>query len=312
MPDASRSGTSPRPNPLSDPEFDRAAHRRLDQTWLDQAFRAPDARIAVIWRSKALVAGEGQARRAGLIPADAFETAGAGEPVFLGHPGGRAYFAVDVSALEPEEATARFADYGAFEDLRMIGLLLPGDEASLLAYAKGMLYWHERHRFCGVCGHPTRPKDGGHRRLCVNEACKTEHFPRSDPAVIMLVEYEDKCLLARGARFPSGFVSVLAGFVEPGESLEDTVARETFEECGVRVTDIAYASSQPWPFPSSLMTGFRARALDPALTLDPNEILEAGWYTRDAIRSLGENGPLRIPPKFSISRRLIDDWVDEV
>jgi NAD+ diphosphatase len=311
MPDAFRTGTSPRPNPLSDPDFDRAAHRRVDQAWLEQALGGAETRFVVIWRSRALVTRMGETWRAALIPAGAVGESLLSEPVFLGHPGGVAYFAVDASALEPDEASSRFAAHGSFEDLRPVGMLLPGDEAALLAYAKGVLYWRERHRFCGVCGHPTRPKDGGHRLLCVNPACGTEHFPRSDPAVIMLIEYEDKCLLARGARFPGNFISVLAGFVEPGESLEDTVAREAFEECGVRVTDIAYASSQPWPFPSSLMVGFRARALDPTLTLDPSEILEADWYTRDFIRALTDDSPRRIGPKFSISRRLIDDWVDE-
>ncbi len=296
---------------MSDRDFDRAAHRRTDQPWLENALRADGARVAVIWRSKALVSGEGVAPRAVLIPAAEIGPGIGAETVFLGCPNENAIFAVDASALEPDDAQARFAAYGAFEDLRAVGMLLPGPEAALLGYAKGMLYWHERHRFCGVCGHPTRAKDGGHRRLCVNAACGTEHFPRSDPAVIMLIEYEDKCLLARGARFPGNFISVLAGFVEPGESLEDTVAREAFEECGVRVTDIAYASSQPWPFPSSLMVGFRARALDPTLTLDPTEILEAGWYTRDFIRALNDDSPRRIGPKFSISRRLIDDWVEE-
>jgi NAD+ diphosphatase len=311
MPDALRPRTSPRPNPLSDPDFDRAAHRRVDQAWLDQALGLPETRFVLISRSRALVARVGDNYRAALIPVGAVGPEFSTEPVFLGSPGGVAIFATDVSALASEAAAERYGEHGTFEDLRPVGMLLPADEASLLAYAKGMLYWRERHRFCGVCGHPTRPKDGGHRLLCVNPACGTEHFPRSDPAVIMLIEYEDKCLLARGARFPGNFISVLAGFVEPGESLEDTVAREAFEECGVRVTDIAYASSQPWPFPSSLMLGFRARALDPTLTLDPSEILEAGWYTRDFIRALNDDSPRRIGPKFSISRRLIDDWVDE-
>jgi NAD+ diphosphatase len=310
MPDAFRPGTSQRPNPLSDPDFDRAAHRRLDAAWLRQVYGEVGSGLAPVWRSKVLVSGEGLDRRAALVSPEMLD-APADDAVFLGHANGRAHFAVDVSSMAPEDATARFASYGVFEDLRMIGLLLPAGDAALLAYAKGMLYWHERHRFCGVCGHPTRPSDGGHRRLCLNEACAAEHFPRSDPAVIMLIEYEDQCLLARGARFPANFISVLAGFVEPGESLEDTVARETFEECGVRIADIAYASSQPWPFPSSLMVGFRARALDPTLTLDPREIVEAGWYTRDFIRSIDQESGVRIPPKFSISRRLIDDWVDE-
>jgi NAD+ diphosphatase len=307
MPDSRQS----RPNPLSDPNFDRAAHLRLDAAWLDAQRRAAEARVVPVWQSKPLIAGEGAARRAVLVPAQAFDWSLAVDSAFLGISGGAAHFAVDISPLDADELGRRFGGEGTAEDMRMIGQWLPAEEAALLAYAKGLLWWHERHRFCGVCGHPTRSTDGGHRRLCTNEACKAEQFPRSDPAVIVLVEHGDRCLLARGARFPPGFHSVLAGFVEPGESLEDTVAREVFEECGIRVTDIAYASSQPWPFPSSLMLGFRARALNTEFNLDPAEILEAGWFTRDWIRALDPNGPFRIPPGFSISRRLIDDWVSE-
>lgn len=273
--------------------------------------RSGEARLTLVWRGRSLVGGEAHSRRAVLLGPDWLERYRAAERVFLGVDGDRPHFALDVSSLEPHEISHHFDGHGAFEDLRMIGQFLPAEESALLAYAKGILWWHERHRYCGVCGHPTRAVDGGHRRLCTNEVCKTEQFPRSDPAVIMLVEYDNRCLLARGARFPPNFVSVLAGFVEPGESLEDTVVREVFEECGVRVADVTYASSQPWPFPQSLMLGFRARALDPTLDLDPDEILEAGWYTRDQVRALAGDGPMRIPPRFSISRRLIDDWVDE-
>jgi NAD+ diphosphatase len=305
------------PNPLSNPDFDRAAHRRLDEAWLEAVRVSADARVVPVWRARSLVAPGDPLRRGVAIPAGQFDWSLAVEIVFLGMADDQPHFGVDISTFEA--AAAHFEPHGVFEDMRMMGSLLPNDDASLLAYAKGMLWWHERHRFCGVCGHPTRSVDGGHRRLCTNEACKAEQFPRSDPAVIMLVEHEDRCLLARGARFPANFISVLAGFVEPGESLEDTVAREVFEECGVRVHDIAYASSQPWPFPSSLMLGFRAKAADPTLKLDPAEILEADWYTRDFIRSIASDaplslepgGPVRIPPKFSISRRLIDDWVAE-
>jgi NAD+ diphosphatase len=299
------------PNPLSDPNFDRASHRRLDEPWLNATRRSAEAQVVPVWRSKPLVAPGDAIRRAIFVEGHRFDWDAAVDSVFLGFSSGRPWFAADISALEPTEVEQRFGQHGLFEDLRLIGLMLPPDEASLLAYAKGILWWHERHRFCGVCGHPTRSVDGGHRRLCTNEACKAEQFPRSDPAVIMLIEHEDRCLLARGARFPANFVSVLAGFVEPGESLEDTVAREVFEECGVRVHNIAYCSSQPWPFPSSLMLGFRAKANDPGLTLDPSEILEADWYTRDQIRAMADGTTMRIPPKFSISRRLIDDWVAE-
>jgi len=300
-----------KPIPLSNPAFDRASHRRFEPAFLEAARQSADALVIPVWRSRSLVAGEGEARRAVLIPAASFDWEIAGELAFLGFGAGRPHFGADMSALEPEDVQRRFESHGAFEDLRFTGQWLETEEAALLAYTKGILWWHERHRFCGVCGHPTQSVDGGHRRLCVNESCKAEHFPRSDPAVIMLIEYEDRCLLARGANFPAGFISVLAGFVEPGESLEDTVAREVFEECGVRITDIAYSASQPWPFPSSLMVGFRARAIDPTLTLDPREIVEAGWYSRDWVHSLDPNGPLKIPPRFSISRRLIDDWVNE-
>lgn len=307
MPDSRQA----RPNPLSDPGFDRAAHRRLDEDWLDAARRAAEARIVPVWRQKPLIVAQDDMRRAALLPAQEFDWDLATDSAFLGIAGGVVHFAADLSKLDTEELDRRFRRHGTAEDLRMVGQFLPAEEAALLAYAKGLLWWHERHRFCGVCGHSTRSTDGGHRRLCTNETCKTEQFPRSDPAVIVLVEHGDRCLLARGARFPAGFHSVLAGFVEPGESLEDTVVREVFEECGIRVADIAYSSSQPWPFPSSLMLGFRARALNTEFTLDPTEILEAGWYTRDWLRTLDPGGPFKIPPGFSISRRLIQDWIAE-
>jgi NAD+ diphosphatase len=305
------------PNRLSDPTFDRASHKRLDEAWLEVTLRDSETRVVPVWRGRSLVAPSHPLKRGVTVPVDTFDWSVVSDFVFLGFADDQPHFAADISTFEA--AVGHFEPHGAFEDMRMIGSLLPNEDAALLAYAKGMLWWHERHRFCGVCGSPTRSVDGGHRRLCTNEACKAEQFPRSDPAVIMLVEHDNKCLLARGARFPANFISVLAGFVEPGESLEDTVAREVFEECGVRVHDITYASSQPWPFPSSLMLGFRAKADDPTFNLDPNEILEAGWYTRDFIRSIATDGPMslepggpvRIPPKFSISRRLIDDWVAE-
>lgn len=299
------------PNPLSHPTLDRAAQRRLDPGWIESVRSSADARIVVVWRSKSLVEAEGDVRRAVLLPGHELDWSQVRDFAFLGFENGVPHFGADLSGLADEQAAERFAVLGAFEDLRGIGSLLPDPDAALLAYARGLLWWHERHRFCGVCGSPTEPTDGGHRRLCANAACRAEQFPRSDPAVIVLVEHEGRCLLARGSRFPPGFYSVLAGFVEPGESLEDTVAREVFEECGIRVTDLEYHSSQPWPFPSSLMLGFRARALNTDFNLDPAEILDAGWFSRDEIRALDSGGPFRIPPRFSISRRLIDDWVDE-
>ena len=184
----------------------------------------------------------------------------------------RAVFAVDVSACEmPLEELAAGAAL-EFTDLRRVGPLLPRQEGALLAYARGIAYWHERHRFCGVCGAPTRSEEGGHVRRCTDAACGTTHFPRTDPAVIMLVHDGERCLLGRKSEWPKGMHSTLAGFVEPGESLEEAVAREVFEETGIHVTDVIYHSSQPWPFPASLMLGFHAKALSTAITVDPEEL----------------------------------------
>jgi NAD+ diphosphatase len=307
MPDAA----SARPNPLSHPSLDRAGHRRRDDAWLDRARRSPETLVVPVWRRQSLIveSGAGPEQRAGLVPAEYFDWDLAGDWAYLGADRGYDYFAADVSSGGSDEVGGRFARFGAFAELRPLALAMPEEEAALLAYARGLLWWHERHRFCGVCGSPTRSTEAGHRRLCTNEQCRTEQFPRSDPAVIVLVEHEGACLLARGPRFPPHFRSVLAGFVEPGESLEDTVAREIFEECGVRVTDIAYQSSQPWPFPSSLMLGFRARALDRALALDMSEITEADWYSKATLSNLGTQGPMRLPPPLSIARRLVDDWL---
>jgi len=298
-------------NPLSHSNLDRASHRRADSGWVAAARCAERSFVAPVWRAKSLIASNGTASCAALIPSRLFDWESASDVTFLGLSGETVYFAADISSLSEDAVASAFGDLGSFEELRIAGRALPDDEAALLAYAKGILWWNERHRFCGVCGSPTCSTDAGHRRICTNEACKVEQVPRSDPAIIVLVECEDKCLLARGARFPEGFHSVLAGFVEPGESLEDAVAREVFEECGVRVTDIVYNSSQPWPFPSSLMLGFRARAQSPSLAIDMNEIVAADWYTRDWIRALDPDGPFKIPPSFSISGRLIRDWLAE-
>jgi NAD+ diphosphatase len=169
--------------------------------------------------------------------------------------------------------------------------------------------WHARHSFCAVCGSASEIAEAGHKRVC--PACAAEHFPRTDPAVIVLVTHEDKCLLAVNKRYRPGLRSVLAGFVEPGENLEEAVAREMFEEAGIRVTDIAYQASQPWPFPSSLMLGFRARAESPVLKIDDVEILAADWYSRAAIAAGVENGSLLLPTPLSIARRLIEEWLGE-
>lgn len=300
-----------RPNVYACGSIDRAAHRRKDSDWLASARAAPDTRVVPVWRARTLVIGPEEAPRMAVLPPDG----GWGdEAVLLGLRDGAAVFAVDLSALEaPEEHPAVascVADGGRFVDLRLVGPLMDHHDGSLCAYARGLTHWNTRHRFCGVCGAPTAGTDAGHVRKCSNPECATPHFPRTDPAVIMLVhDGGDRCLLGRQAVWPAGMHSTLAGFVEPGECLEEAVAREVFEEVGVRIADVRYHSSQPWPFPSSLMLGFTARALSAEVNVATDELESARWVTRDFLRDLEPGDAFRMPRLDSIARRLIDDWI---
>jgi NAD+ diphosphatase len=193
-----------------------------------------------------------------------------------------------------------------FEDLRVAGGLLAADEAGVLAYARAMLYWRSRHRFCSACGAPTRSASAGHVMKCTNDSCAIDHFPRLDPAIIVLVTDGERALLGRQASWPAGRYSTIAGFVEPGESLEDAVAREVLEETGVAVSECEYHSSQPWPFPSSLMIGFTARAAADAVPRADEELEDVRWFTRADIAA----GFPGVPPPLSVSFRLIEHWYD--
>ena len=197
-----------------------------------------------------------------------------------------------------------------FIELRNVGPLIDRNEGGALAYARGMTHWHATHRFCGVCGAPTESREGGHIRVCTNPDCERHHFPRTDPAVIMLVAKGERCLLGRKAEWAPGRYSTLAGFVEPGESLEDAVRREVMEETGVVVSDVEYHSSQPWPFPASLMLGFFCRGETDLIQRNDKELEDARWFTREEL--LNGQGGLGIAPRpISIARRLIDDWLAE-
>jgi NAD+ diphosphatase len=218
-------------------------------------------------------------------------------------------FAVDLSALnEPLDVLA--PTRGAFADLRNVTGLLTADDATILATARAMLHWRAQHRFCPACGAPNRPTRGGYVLECT--ACHTEHFPRTDGAVIMLITHGERLLLGQSLKFPKdrNFYSTLAGFVEPGESLEDAVRREVFEEVGVRVGEVAYHSSQPWPFPASLMLGFYGEALSEEIVLEEAEMRDARWFTRADIANRQMLG-FDLPPMDSIARRLIEDWLGD-
>ena len=193
-----------------------------------------------------------------------------------------------------------------FEELRPLAALLDGEQAGLLAYARALTYWQRRHRHCGVCGAPCEPQRAGHVMRCTDPTCATESFPRIDPAVIVLVSDGERALLGRQASWPAGRYSTVAGFVEPGESLEDTIAREVLEETGVVIHDTCYHSSQPWPFPSSLMLGFTASAAPDARPRPSEELEDVRWFSRAAIAA----GEILLPPPTSISQRLIAQWFD--
>ncbi len=225
---------------------------------------------------------------------------------FLGLAGERAFFALPAEALDAATASA----VPAWGGLREIAATLDPVEAGLFAYAKALLLWQSRARYCGACGSPMALRRGGHSARCGNPECRLEHFPRTDAAVIVLVTHEGRALLGRQAGWPARRYSTLAGFVEPGESLEDALRREVAEESGVRVGSCAYRHSQPWPFPASLMLGFRAEALDPAIRIG-DELEDARWVAAGALLDAVEADEIRMPFPISLSFRLIADWLLE-
>ena len=282
--------------------LDRVDQQRNDPDWVAARLADPESLFLPIWRERSLVRPTAPTVLR-LSRQELEEACPGGDWVLLGTQAGQAIFAVDVSAYD---APARLAHNGAvFEDLRRVGPRLPPEEAALLAQARALVYWRSRHRFCPACGAGVIPLRAGAMLSC--SGCGSHHFPRTDPAVIMAVTSGERILLARSARFPPGLFSTLAGFVEPGESLEEAVAREVFEEVGVRVHDVVYHSSQPWPFPSSIMLGFTATATSQSITIDPSEIVEARWFDRADVAAPDQHG-FALPGPTSIARRLIEDW----
>ncbi|MBI4183574.1 MAG: NAD(+) diphosphatase [Proteobacteria bacterium] len=296
-----------RPNFYAAGRLDRAARLRTDAEWVRGRLSDPATRLVPVWRDHNLIAG-GTALSAALVAPEAAGKALDGAiTVLLGEFDGIAYFGVDLSAHDDPRAAVRLPEGAEFVSLRQVGAALDGAEAAMLAYAKGLLYWHARHRFCAGCGAETEVINAGHARRCPR--CKTQHFPRTDPAVIVLVTHGDRALMGRSHRFPPGMYSTLAGFVEVGESLEDAVAREVFEESGVRVKEVRYHSSQPWPFPASLMLGFTAGAATTEIDFDPEELVDCQWFTRPEAAELEEARKKVMPRSDSIARRLIHQWL---
>ncbi len=284
---------------------DRIGEFRKDPDWLATAVAGSDSRFVAVWEDKCLVNGNLDDDPAHIELLDRQQlpaTAAAADFVFLGLFRDRPAFAFAVDA----EAYPALKKHGEFLDLRVLGTMLPPDEANLAAHARALILWHASQLYCGRCGGQAVPEAGGNARRCCNASCEQIIFPRVDPAIIVLVGDGERCLLGRQPGWPEGRYSTIAGFVEPGESLEDAVRREVYEETCVRVGRVAYHSSQPWPFPSSLMLGFVAEAKSTEIVLNDGELEDARWFTRDEL--LGAGLP-KLPFRISIARRLVDYWI---
>lgn len=298
--------------PFTGNKLDRASGRRTDAAWIAQRRTDPFSAIFPLWKLQPFVTGsdDGPFQARGFPPGFCESLAGPDAAcVFLGLDEDRAVFALDVSAAPDPERSGPLAGLGQFRDMRAAASLLPQQDAAILGQAKALLDWHQRHGFCPRCGVATAFVDGGHRRLCRN--CGAEHFPRTDPVVIMLANDKEHCLVGRGHHFPAGMFSALAGFVEPGETIEEAVRRELFEEAGIRAGMVSYYATQPWPFPSSLMIGCFAEALNYDIRLDANELEAARWLDRRTAQALlgGESiSGIRIPPPIAIAHHLIQAW----
>ena len=297
-------------NFLAGPYIDRRAEAREQSQWWDEARADPQTRYVLAHGTAQLVVGEPRPAVAFLTGEHPLVRAAAPEAMLLlgWYRDARCVLVELDDAPPPGAGPAALADLpGArFEELRPLAPLLEETEASLLAYARALSFWRGRHRFCGVCGARNLPVRAGHVMRCSNDACGAEFFPRIDPAIIVLVTDGERALLGRQASWAPGRYSTIAGFVEPGESLEDAVAREVHEETGVQVLESRYHSSQPWPFPSSLMLGFMASASPASRPRGSDELEDARWFTREEIAS----GTPMLPPRTSISWRLVEHWFD--
>ncbi len=301
---------------LSDPltfaadagELDRAAHLRCDAAEL---LAGSAARLLPQWSEKPLIrlGGDGGEPALGwVVPEPGLLAAASEAPVFLGRFRGMDCFTADLSGLGEEALATRFGAGMKFIDLRSVAGQLDKAEAAVASTAKGVIGWHRIHPFCARCGQPSAPADGGWQRRCT--ACNAPHFPRTDPVVIMLVTRGDKVLLGRQAIWPPGLYSLLAGFMEPGETIADAVRRETFEETSVRVGRVGFLASQPWPFPASLMLGCWAEALTDGIVIDA-EIEDARWVSRAevALALEGRHPHFASPRKDAIARWILTAWV---
>jgi len=301
---------SERPMVFSGSPLDRVSNQRRDAQWVRAALDDAQSCYLPLHRLEFPVTDiePGQ-----LFWGDRSWLSAAGaevEPVLLGTLKGRAHFAFDASGVASPEAAFDLTGIARFHGLRAVVPRLSIEEAAICAHARSLVDWHQRHRYCAVCGAATEPSGGGTSRHC--SACDAEHFPRTDPVAIVVVTDGDRCLLGRSGRFQGNMYSALAGFIEPGESIEEAVRREVKEEAGIDVGAVRYVSSQPWPFPSSLMIGCIASAKSSEISLDDEELEDARWFDRGLIEEVlaGRAHEISMPQPFAIARHLIEAWIE--
>ena len=294
-------------NPL-----DRGERERRDEKWIKDQISNPTSKFLPIWESRVLVSSQ-EPLRLGWLDSDQLANAKFDSaPFLLGMLNDSTYFTIDMSkSTQSAESIEKLTDY-KFEDSRTAAEALELEDTGILAQARAQINWHNRHGFCSVCGNETSVKRGGQKRECTK--CEAEHFPRVDPVIIMVVHDRDYCLLgqSRGRLAATNRYSALAGFVDQAESIEEAVSREVMEEAGIRVKNVTYHSSQPWPFPSSLMIGCHAEADTTEISMDTEEMTDVKWFNRQEVLAAlnGENANLLIPGRIAIAHHLIRSWAE--
>jgi NAD+ diphosphatase len=287
--------------------LNREVELRDNSQWVSKTLTDPDTRLIPLWRSRSLLERQLDGTLAVyLSPTELKDPDRIQPPTLLGNDGKRDYFAVSVTDSQKDGILVNYPE-ARFADLRRASIDMAAKHAGILAYAKALHYWQHRHAFCGVCGEPNLLRSAGHRMMCSNDECARESFPRIDPAIIVLITHKDSCLLGRNAKWAPKQFSTLAGFVEPGESLEDAVVREVYEEVQIQLQEIRYVSSQPWPFPASAMCGFYAEAVDRS-SGSSEEVEETRWFTVESLTQAVLNDEVRLSPPVSIAFRLLADW----
>jgi NAD+ diphosphatase len=296
--------------PFTGNPLNREAVKRRDAKWLD-SLREDDRSRYLPFAELSVLLKQGEQRELAWAKREMFDGHDVPEPVFMGTLDDVAHFAVDVSSVDEPAKAFGVEDVASFEDVRGAVGVMSVPDAAMACHGRAYVDWHARHGFCAVCGAKTRVMLAGAHRACIE--CSAEHFPRTDPVGIAAVIKDDQCLLGRGPGWPSNMFSALAGFMEPGESLEEVVRREVFEESNIIVGKVRYVASQPWTFPSSLMIGCLAEAETTEISIDRAEIEEARWFSREQIAKglEGDTSEVMVPPPMAIAHHLLRAWIDE-